>query len=99
MPLKGDKFKMKKQILTWTLAAALLTTPLISGCRVKKEEPKEKVLYGVKTPEWEVEAKEKDGNKSVEGRHKGYKIKIEERKDGSYGVKIKIPEYSTKEEK
>ena len=85
--------KMGMKLIAWTIAATLLITPMVSGCKKKKEEPKPKTLYGIRTKDWGVVAKEKGGNKSIEGWHKdGYRIKVEEKEDGSLGVKIRIPE-------
>lgn len=77
-------------IATWTLAAALLTTPLIS-CTQKKEEPKK--VYQIQTKDWGVKAEEKkNGDVKVEGYHKeGYGVIFEGRKDGSYDIRVKLP--------
>ncbi|MBM3199771.1 hypothetical protein FJZ53_02450 [Candidatus Woesearchaeota archaeon] len=84
---------MKAKILTYMLAASLLTAPIISGCtqhREHKEKPK--VVYQIQSKDWGVKAEERYGKKTVEAYKNGYRIKIEEKRDGSYEVKVKIPE-------
>lgn len=84
---------MKAKILAYMLAASLLATPIISGCTKHREhkEPKPRTIYQVQTRDWGVKVEERYGRKTAEVYKDGYKIKVEEKRDGSYEIKVKTP--------
>ncbi len=83
---------MKAKILTYMLAALLLATPVMQGCTKHREhrEPKPRTIYQVQTKDWGVKVEERYGRKTVEGYKGGYKVKVEEKRDGSYKFEIKL---------
>ncbi len=85
---------MKQKLITYTLIASLLTAPLLFGCNQRREhrEPKQRMVYQVQTKDWGVKVEEKYGRKTAEAYKDGYRIRIEERKDGDYNIQIKILE-------
>jgi len=84
---------MKAKILTYMLAASLLATPIISGCTKHREhrEQRPRTIYQVQTKDYGIKVEERHGRKTVEGYKDGYKVKVEEKRDGSYEVKVKTP--------
>lgn len=89
---------MKAKILTYMLAASLLATPIISGCTKHREhrEPKPRTIYQVQTKDWRVKVEERYGRKTAEVYKDGYKVKVEEKRDGNYSVQIRIPGEKTR---
>ncbi len=85
---------MKAKILTYMLAASLLATPIITGCTKHREhrEPKPRTIYQVQTKDYGIKVEERHGRKTAEAYKDGYKVKVEQKRDGSYSVQIKIQE-------
>ncbi len=89
---------MKAKILTYMLAASLLASPIIAGCTKHREhrEPRSKTIYQVQTKDYGVKVEERYGRKTAEVYKDGYKVKVAEKRDGSYSVQIQIPGEKTR---
>lgn len=90
---------MKAKLLTYMLAASLLAAPVMQGCTKHREhrEQKPRTIYQVQTKDWGVKVEERYGRKTVEGHKDGYKVKVEEKRDGSFSVKIETPKGYSRE--